>query len=233
LKGRKEINQNKIGLIGHSEGGLIAPMIAARSKDVHFIVLLAGTGLRGDQLLLLQQEMIAKASGMHATDIQKERVVSAKTFQIVADATSNDSLKTTLTAYLKQVVNDSSSGVAVPNGMTADEFISLETNQITNPWMEFFIKYDPAAALEKVKCPVLAVNGEKDVQVAAKENLTVIKDALEKGGNKNVTITTYPNLNHLFQECATGLPAEYYSIQQTFSPVVLQDVTKWIQQQAK
>ena len=233
LKGRKEINQNKIGLVGHSEGGLIAPMVAARSKDVHFVVLLAGTGLRGDQLLLLQQEMIARASGIPATDIQKGRAVNAKAFQIVADATSSDSLKTTLAAYLKQVVNDSASGISVPSGMTADQFISLETNQITNPWMEYFIKYNPATALEKVKCPVLAVNGEKDVQVAANENLTAIKSALEKGGNKNVTIKTYPNLNHLFQECTTGLPTEYATIEQTFSHVVLNDIIKWIQQQMR
>jgi len=233
LKGRKEINRNEIGLIGHSEGGLIASMVAARSKDVHFMVLLAGTGLRGDQVLLLQQELMAKASGVPAASIQKGKAINAKVFQMVEDATKSDSLKATLTDYFRQVVSDSSSGISIPKGMTADQLISLETNQITSPWMEYFIKYDPAVALRKVKCPVLAVDGEKDVQVAAKENLAAIKDALEKGGNKNVVIKTYPNLNHLFQECTTGLPSEYATIEQTFSPVVLDDITKWIQQQVK
>ena len=117
--------------------------------------------------------------------------------------------------------------------MTEEKFISLQVAQITNPWMLYFIKYDPAKALEKVKCPVLAVNGEKDLQVPAKENLPAIEKALKKGGNRNVTIHEFPGLNHLFQECKTGSPSEYASIEQTFSPVVMEEVAKWILQTTK
>jgi fermentation-respiration switch protein FrsA (DUF1100 family) len=95
------------------------------------------------------------------------------------------------------------------------------------------MKFNPATTLEKVKCPVLAVNGEKDLQVPPKENLTVIKNALTKGGNKNVTTKEFPNLNHLFQECKTGAPGEYSTIEQTFSPTALEEITNWIKQQTK
>lgn len=112
--------------------------------------------------------------------------------------------------------------------MTKDAFISMQVNDWTSPSMQYFIKFDPAPTLEKVRCPMLAVNGEKDVQVSPKENLTGIKNAIKKGGNKNVTIIEFPNLNHLFQECITGSPSEYGTIEQTFSPRVLEEITKWI-----
>ena len=121
----------------------------------------------------------------------------------------------------------------IPNGMSKDDFIADQVNQIANPWMSYFIKYDPAPALEKVKCPVLAVNGSKDLQVPAKENLSAIENALKKGGNTHVTIREYPNLNHLFQECKTGAPSEYGEIEQTFSPLALDSITKWILNQVK
>ena len=117
--------------------------------------------------------------------------------------------------------------------MSQDEFIAMQVNQIANPWMQYFIKYNPAPTLEKVKCPVLAVNGGKDLQVPSKENLAAIENALKKGGNKHVTIREFPNLNHLFQECKTGAPSEYAEIEQTFSPLALDQITKWIQNQTK
>ncbi|MDR2679903.1 MAG: prolyl oligopeptidase family serine peptidase, partial [Tannerella sp.] len=97
----------------------------------------------------------------------------------------------------------------------------------------YFIKYDPAPALEKVKCPVLALNGEKDLQVPAKENLEAIRAALTKGGNSRLTTKVFPGLNHLFQECNTGLPAEYATIEQTISPAVPEEIVTWIKTQTK
>jgi len=120
-----------------------------------------------------------------------------------------------------------------PEGMTTENLISMTAAQISTPWIQYFLRYDPIPALEKVKCPVLAVNGSKDLQVPAKENLTAISAALKKGGNTNATVKEYPNLNHLFQECATGLLTEYAIIEQTFSPEVLNDLTEWILEQLK
>lgn len=232
LKTRKEINKKKIGLIGHSEGGIIAPMVANKSADVAFIVLLAGTGIQGDKLLLLQQKLIGKVSGVSDEDLLKSELTNRKVFDIVNQSNSLEQLKTDLTNYLKQTLKDDPNAEK-PEGMSDDDLVKLQVNQIANPWMHYFIKYDPAPTLEKVKCPVLALNGEKDLQVPPKENLEAIKKALAKGGNKKVTTKELPNLNHLFQECKTGSPNEYATIEQTFSPTALTEILKWIQVQTK
>lgn len=227
LQSRKEINSTKIGLIGHSEGGLIAPMVAGRSKAVSYIVLLAGTGLPGDQILLMQQELIGRASGMSETDLQKAKEVNRQAYTLIKESTNADSLKKELTTFLKNTPQNR------PAGMKEDDFIRAQVSQLTTLWMKHFLTYDPAPALEKVQCPVLALNGEKDLQVPAAVDLTAIRKALEKGGNKHVTTKELPSLNHLFQECKTGAPSEYAVIEQTFSPTALTEITSWIQQQAK
>jgi hypothetical protein len=232
LKTRNEINKKKIGLIGHSEGGLIAPMVANKSKDVAFIILLAGTGIQGDQILLLQQKLIGKASGVSEEDLQKNELLNRKVFDIVNKSNSLEQLNIDLTNHIKQSLVDNPKAKK-PQGMSEADFVKLQVKQIANPWMQYFIKYNPAPALEKVKCTVLAINGEKDLQVPSKENLEAIKFALTKGGNKKVTIKELPNLNHLFQECKTGSPDEYANIEQTFSPVALTEILKWIQTQTK
>lgn len=232
LKTRKEINKNKIGLVGHSEGGLIASIVASKSKDISFIVLLAGTGIQGDKLLLLQQKLISRAKGISETDIKKSNQTNVKLFEIVIQSNDNQKFKTDLTNHIKETLKSDTS-IEIPNGLTKEEFISIQVNQISNPWMQYFIKFNPASVLEKVKCPVLAVNGEKDLQVPSNENLTAIKNALKIGGNENVTIKEFPRLNHLFQECKTGLPNEYAKIEQTFSPIVLTEISNWILNQIK
>ena len=232
LKTRKDINKKKIGLVGHSEGGLIAPMVASRSKDVSYIVLLAGPGIQGDKILLLQQELIARANGESESDIKKSIQANAKLFKMVLNSNDNQKLKADLTHRINEMINSDTSAT-IPNGMTQDEFVSKQVDQITSPWMQYFMKFNPTPTLEKVKCPVLAVNGSKDLQVPPKENLTAIKKAIKKGGNKNVTTKEFPNLNHLFQETETGSPSEYATIEQTFSPLVLEEITKWIKIQTK
>ncbi|ESU24854.1 hypothetical protein FEDK69T_04070 [Flavobacterium enshiense DK69] len=232
LKTRKEINKKKIGLIGHSEGGLIAPMVASKSKDVDFIVLLAGTGIQGDQLLLLQQELIGKAAGASETDIQKTYQNNKKIFEMVGKSTDDEKLKADLKLTIKEMLKNDPTA-EIPSGMSEDEFISVQVEQITSPWMLYFLRFNPSSTLEKVKCPVLAINGEKDLQVPAKVNLSAIENSLKKGGNKKITIKEFPNLNHLFQECKTGSPSEYAEIEQTFSPAALDEITKWILNQTK
>ena len=232
LKTRKEINNKKMGLIGHSEGGLIAPMVASKSKDVAFIVLLAGTGIQGDQILLLQQKLIGKATGVSEEDLQKNELTNRKAFDIVNKSNNLEQLKSDLTNFIKKELKDNPNS-GKPTEMSDDDFVDLQVKQIATPWMQYFIKYDPAPVLQKVKCPVFAINGEKDLQVPPKENLEAIKKALTKGGNNKVTTKVFPNLNHLFQECKTGSPDEYASIEQTFSPTALTEVLKWLQTQTK
>lgn len=232
LKTRKEINKKKIGLIGHSEGGIIAPMVASTSKDVAFIILLAGTGIQGDQLLLSQQKSIGKVSGVSDKDLHNNELTNKKAFDIVNKSKSLEQLNIDLTNYIKQTLIDNPDAEK-PEGMSDDDFVKLQVKQIANPWMQYFIKYNPTPTLEKVKCPVLALNREKDLQVPAKINLEAIEKALEKGGNKNVTTKELPNLNHLFQECETGSPSEYETIEQTFSPIALSEISNWILKQIK
>jgi uncharacterized protein len=224
LKTRKEIDKNKIGLIGHSEGGMIAPIVAADAKEIDFIVLLAGTGIRGDQLMLLQKEKIERQMGASENEIIKGQEMLKGAYAIIVASSVND-------VTLKGKVR---SALKLKLGTTMNENqISTLTAQLTSPWMISFLKLDPTLALEKVKCPVLALNGEKDLQVPAEVNLDAIKKALTKGGNKNVTTKIIPNLNHLFQECETGSPSEYATIEQTFSPIALEEISSWILLQVK
>ena len=224
LCSRKEIDKNKIGLIGHSEGGVIAPIVAANSKDINFIVLLAGTGIRGDKLMLLQKEKIERQMGVPESEIQKGQEIFKGAYDLVLASSENDNnLSTKIKSYFKLQFGDKMN----------EEQISGLTSQITSPWMIYFLKFDPSTALEKVKCPVLAINGDKDLQVPADVNINAIKKALAKGGNKKVTTKIVPNLNHLFQESKTGSPDEYATIEQTFSPIALEELSKWILVQVK
>lgn len=227
LKTRKEIDPKKIGLIGHSEGGVIAPIIAARSKDLAFIVLLAGTGIPGDQLLLLQQKLIGTASGATEEELKKAAEINKGAFELILNATDSEKLNSDLTAYLTNIVAEDPESLP-DNGMSTEDMIQMQVKQLAGPWMQFFLKHDPAPTLKKVRCPVLALNGEKDLQVPPKENLSAIEQALKKGRNKSVTIKEFPGLNHLFQECTTGSPDEYAKIEQTFSPDALKFMTEWI-----
>lgn len=229
---RKEINKTKIGLMGHSEGGIIAPMVAAQNKNVKFIVLLAGTGIPGGQLLLLQQELIGRAMGVSETDLQKEKTINTAAYNIITKSIDSQKLKTDLSTYYTQAykdnpITDSTKSMSIP------DMVKFEVTSLTTPWMEYFIKYNPAPTLQKVKCPVLAIGGDKDLQVPAAINLDAINTALTKGGNKNVTIKQLPKLNHLFQECTTGSTAEYAQIEQTFSPTALVVILNWLQIQVK
>jgi pimeloyl-ACP methyl ester carboxylesterase len=224
LKTRKEIDKSKIGLIGHSEGGIIAPIVAGNSKDVDFIVLLAGTGIRGDKLMLLQKEKIERQMGVPENEIQKDQEIFKGAYDIILASSANDNtLNAKIHSYLKLQFGDKMN----------EQQLNAVTSQITSPWMVYFLKFDPASALEKVKCPVLVLNGDKDLQVPADVNLDAIKKSLAKAGNSKTTTKILPNLNHLFQECNTGLPAEYATIEQTFSPIALEEISKWVLVQVK
>ena len=232
LQGRKEINKKKIGLMGHSEGGIIAPMVAANSKGVSFIVLLAGTGIRGDQLLMMQQELLLRVNGIGEDDILLAQEFIRGLYDIIIENEQAETLRSDLAIYFEQS-GDKFPDVLKPEGIDPDVMIEAMLDQMTNPWMVYFIKYDPVPALEKVKCPVLALNGEKDLQVPAKVNLESIKRALMKGKSKKVEVKELPGLNHLFQSCETGSISEYGEIEETFSPVALTIISDWISGQVK
>ena len=217
LKTRPEVNPHKLGLIGHSEGGVIAPMVAARNADVAFIVMMAGTGVRGDEILPAQLAAILKSNGKSQEEADKgatdEREVLA-----LAEHEKDD-------AIVAKKMRELSAG------KTADAQVDAQLKQIRSPWFQYFLTYDPAIALQKVTCPVLAINGEKDRQVLPEQNLPAIRKALEAGGNTHFEVDLLPGLNHLFQTAKTGSPAEYAEIEETISPVALEKMSTWILKQ--
>ncbi len=217
LKTRVEVDSHKIGLIGHSEGGIIAPMVAARNSDVAFIVMLAGSGVRGDEILVEQGTLIAEVAGESKDKVEK----NAATERQILNMVENEKDNAVLDKQLREKLADE-----VPEAQ-----LGMEIKEVTSPWFRYFIAYDPATALRKVKCPVLALAGEKDLQVPPKQNLPAIRKALEEGGNAHFEIDELPGLNHLFQTAKTGAPSEYAEIEETMSPVVLEKVASWILKQ--
>ncbi len=230
LKTRKEIDPKKIGLIGHSEGGIIAPMVAAQSPDVAFVVLMAGTGLTGKEILKMQMSLILKANGIEDSVIQKNLSFQEQMFaalkQVKDDSMAANKLRTILETALTEMTDEEKEALGI-----SEATIDAQVKQLTSPWFRYFLIYDPKSALMKVKCPVLAINGELDLQVPPKENLTALEEALKAGGNKNYTVKEFPNLNHLFQTAKTGSPTEYAKIEETISQGVLKFIGDWIIQQ--
>jgi len=231
VKHRKGIDDRHIGIVGHSEGGLIAPMCAVRSKDVAFIVMLAGPGMRGAELLALQGKLIAIAAGMPADAAELQAGESAELYAMVAAGKSDDEVKAQLRVVaLRQLKRapETASMTDEELARKADEVVAEQGGELLGPWFRRFLAYDPREDLEKVTCPVLALNGEKDLQVPPAENLSRIEAALRVAGNMDVTATELAGLNHLFQTCTTGSPSEYALIEETFSPQALEIVAKWI-----
>lgn len=217
------VDVNKIGFIGHSEGGLIAPIIAARNKKVAFCVLLAGPGVDGQEVLLTQGKRAAQLEGYPEADIAVSQKASAKIFEISANYKGETSKK-----EMKAIMEDLKTKITSEKGKAelTEAAINQQIETFTNPWMRTFLGYDPQTSLVKVNCPVLAVNGEKDFQVLPKLNLDGIKKGLKH--NKDVTIKEFKDLNHLFQTSKTGAFSEYADIEETFAPVALNFVSEWI-----
>jgi alpha/beta superfamily hydrolase len=231
LKTRKEINKNQIGLVGHSEGGIVAPLVASRSKDIGFIILLAAPAIRLDSVLLMQDELIARILGVSETEIKKIKQRNSEIYALVGKSTDLRLLKADLSKLAKEKNILDAPAQLMPPKMTKEQFISAQLENLSSPWFQYVMKYDPGSTLKKVRCPVLAINGEKDVQVPPKENLQTINDILKRAGNEKVTTKELAGLNHLFQECDNGSPLEYQTIEQTFSPVALVLMSEWIRKQ--
>jgi pimeloyl-ACP methyl ester carboxylesterase len=219
LKTRKEIDPKRTGLIGHGEGGMIAPLVAAHSSDVAWIVLLAGPGLNGEDTLLLQSELILKTAGVDDEQIAKTREFNKQTYALVRQEKDT----ATLQAKLSDLVENSGMSASLPPAA-----LQSQVRLMVSPWFRFSLDYDPVPTLQKTLCPVLALNGEKDLQVAPKENLAKIQKALQDGGNKDFQTAELPGLNHLFQHSPTGSPTEYGSILETMAPEALNAVSDWV-----
>ena len=227
LRSRKEINAKKIGIIGHSAGGIIAFIVAAKDPSIAFVVSLAGAGVRGDSLMLKQVELISKSQGMPDAVWQGMKPSIRNRYAILQQT---DKTPEELQKELYADVTKTMSPEQLKDLNTIQQ-LSAQISSMTSPWYLHFMRYDPAQDLKKLKCPVLALNGEKDIQVDATMNLAAIQERITGNGNKNVTVKAYPNLNHLFQTCKKGTLAEYGQLEETINPEVLKDIIEWIRKQ--
>ena len=224
LQSRKDINTKKIGLLGHSEGGIIAPMVASSSKDVAFIVLMAGPSLPGDQILILQDSLISGVMGVPYDRVKQALQLNRKLFALVKTITDTTSLRKQTRSLMEEAMRaDTSTG-----GRIDSAAVTATVNELSSPWFRYFITYDPAPALEHVACPVLAINGSKDLQVPANENIAGMNAAFKKSGNKRAIAMILPGLNHLLQKAETGAPAEYAKIEETINSDALKVIGDWI-----
>jgi pimeloyl-ACP methyl ester carboxylesterase len=229
LRTRTDIDPNRIGLMGHSEGGLIAPLVAAKRQDaIGFIVLLAGPGVPGGDILTAQVKALLLASGEAPQAV--ERVSQCQ--QQLIDAVMSDAPEEDVRASARRLLQSQMAMAEATKDMVIDDNqVDAVVAQIGGPWMRTFIKLDPAEALASVKCPVLALNGTLDLQVPIDQNLPVIERVVRDAGG-DVTAVRLEGLNHLFQPATKGTIDEYLRIETTFDPDTLVLITQWIQRKA-
>ena len=211
---RDDIDKKQIGMIGHSEGGIIAPMIAARRPDIAMIVLLAGPGVDGREIGISQSRAMAEAAGADTDALAKQEEFMQAVFNEL------DEKGECSDEFIDDLVKDDPDSRGVVEATIA---------RVESKWFKFFMNYDPRPALRKVKCPVLILNGKKDLQVLVDLNVDAIENALKEGGNTNFETHKLDNLNHLFQETeGPGLMTEYGRLEETFSPKALDIISKWL-----
>jgi hypothetical protein len=231
LQARHDINGSQIGLLGHSEGGIVAPLAAVESDDVLFIILMASTGVPGHQILQAQLELISPTEGLSEAEIAERSEIQERSFQAVRTGEGFAELETDLRRQilksLENLPEEERQAITGVDQLVEDR-VQLSLQALQTPWFKFFLDYDPAATLEQVTVPVLAVFGELDLQVAAEINRPAIKQALEIAGNQDVTSVTLPGANHLFQEAESGSPGEYATLDKEFVPGFLDLMTNWV-----
>ena len=228
LKLDKRIDPERIGIIGHSEGGYIAPMIAAKRDDIAFIISMAGPGVSGREISYHQNRNVIAMTGGGKKALAHLKPLLDKIIDAV-DQDSESFKKTALAA-----VNEFLENVDEPieNQEEIAKLVAIQMEAFRAPWTKFYVKHDPRPDWEKVECPVLALNGDKDVQVLADQNLNEIEKALEKGGNQHIEMVKLEGINHLFQPCKTGQVSEYEQIETTIEPKVLEIMVQWLKKNA-
>jgi uncharacterized protein len=233
LKSRKDVDTFNIGLIGHSEGGIIAPMVASRRKDIGFIILLAGPGINVLDMMEQQSADVMASTGILKTDIDFYRPLYRNLVTAIINAKDTvTASKKAMAIFKKWQKGKSAATIKNTTGIEAEKDIPVFTNsfvkQLSSPWFSNFVKMNPQNYLTKTNCPVLALNGEKDIQVAAKSNLAGIKTALQKNNNIHVTTMEMSGLNHLFQHCKKCSADEYGELEETFDTATLKIMLDWI-----
>ena len=231
LKTRNDINPAQIGLFGHSEGGIVAPIAASKNKEIAFIVLMAGTSVKGADIILKQSELIMRSNGESEFNIKNSLEASKKILDAVMNNADMDATKKELEK--KYIEDYDSLSQDMKNSITdkqtyAKDRVESTISAYNSTWMKYFLSYDPKNALEKVSCPVLALFGELDLQVPPSQNEQPMRDALSKSDSKDFTIKIFPKANHLFQTATNGSPNEYGKLPKEFVDGFLEYISGWI-----
>jgi len=215
LRGRPDIGS--IGIVGHSEGGLIAPIVASRDPKLGFVVMLAGPGVRGELLMVEQLALGAKANGMPDSMVAREREVNRALLAALAAEPQLDKAGDKARQALAALE---------ARGMLPAGSAGARVQAFATPWFHAFLRHEPGPVLQSLRQPVLALNGERDLQVPSEMDLAAIRAALKN--NPHAVVKEMPGLNHLFQTAPTGAGSEYYTIEETFAPAALETVGSWI-----
>ncbi len=227
LRSQDGIDPARIGLIGHSEGGIIAPMVAAGDGRIAFVVLLAGTAVTGGEILVRPDRLLHQAQGANAAGLDEIERSHRELLDLLAAGAAADDVRRAIRALAEAQV----AATGQPPPPDLDALVEAQYLQATSPWLQSFVSYDPLPALRRLRCPVLALNGTLDLQVHWEQNLPLIESAVRDVGG-DVTVRRCEGLNHLFQPATTGHPAEYGAIETTFDESVLREIAAWIREKA-
>lgn len=236
LQTRDDIDDAKIGLLGHSEGGIIAPLVAVETGEPAFLVLMAGPGIRGRELLVEQAVAVAASSGADEATVEQTRTRQSKVLDAVLSGEGLDEIRADLIKEVRASAEQLPAEQKQAFGdldKWAETTVDSQLEMLKGPWMQFFLTHDPAETLAKVTVPVLALFGEKDAQVPPSVNVEPLKAALEKAGNKDVSVTIIPDANHLFQKAETGSPNEYAMLPKEFAPGFIDTIVEWVTERVK
>ena len=231
LKRRSDINAEQIGLIGHSEGGIVAPLTASKRTDVAYIVSIAGTGVNGAEIILEQTKLISLANGEDSARVNKDYDETKVALYMIVNGASGEELKSLIKKSAEEQFDNL--GETEKSKITdKSEWVNEKTNNayktLTSTWMKYFLKHDPAETWKKITCPVLALFGGLDLQVSVLQNEEPVRLALTEAGNKDFEIKVFPKANHLFQEAKTGSTSEYSVLKKEFIDGFLDYILDWI-----
>lgn len=234
---RPEVNSKKIGLIGHSEGGMIAPMVASSRKDIDFIVLMAAPGIPITTLMTEQNAAILRTAGIGENAVASYSILYSKILQHATaakdTATLLDNLRKSITEWSGITDKNILLDLGLDDPAARESMASTIAHTMASPWFRYFLAFNPAPYLEKLQVKTLVINGDRDIQVISSSNLKGIRESLKKSKAKQVEIKEFPGLNHLFQECKTCKLEEYGQLEQTISPVVLESITDWLKKNVR
>ena len=238
LKLRKEVDTKKMGLLGHSEGGIIAPMLASERKDVDFIILMAGVGEKVIKLMGEQNVAVLESNGVRKDYVEKYSPLYNEFLQIVMKSEDKADAITKMTQAVDKWKAKNTADVVIGTTGIQDEqseqaFVAQFATQAASAWFKYFLSCDPDVYLRKLSCKVLAIDGSKDIQVIPGPNLAAIKASLAKSRSKVYEVKELPELNHLFQTCAKCTVDEYGELEETISPLALQTIGYWLDKNVK